>query len=392
MTKVTGAGRPARRSTALVAALLLAVAPSCAGGRSAAAAPAPKVARVAPTALPALPAPTGALPVGLRTTQLTDTSRRDPWNPGRHRELALSLWYPALPSRAPHASYVTARESEQILRFHRVKGVPADLLSRTRVHARLAPPSLPAPARGLPLVLLSPGFALPRTSLTGLAEELASRGYAVAAVDHAYEAPAITHPDGRVTGCEACERRPEGARVAAVRAADLRFLRERLLGSPGTAGLPPLDPARVAVVGHSMGGAAAFEALRTDPGFAAAANLDGTVHTAGKGPVDRPFLLLGAGEHGRPGADPSWQRTWRDLSGPRRWLSVRGAGHLSFTDYAPLLERTGTAGPGVTLAASDAQRITRELVAAFLDERLRQHGPRLDTAAADDPAVVGHGR
>ncbi|MFG2542736.1 lipase [Streptomyces sp. NPDC048594] len=392
MTKVTRSGRPARRCAALAAALLLAVAPSYAGGRSAAAAPAPKVARPAPTVLPALPAPTGALPVGLRTAQLSDTSRRDPWNPDRHRELTVSLWYPALPSRAPHASYVTARESELILRFHRVKGVPGDLLSRTRVHGRLAPPPLPAPPRGLPLVLLSPGFTLPRTSLTGLAEELASRGYAVAAVDHAYEAPAISHPDGRVTGCLACERRPEGARVAAVRAADLRFLRERLLRSPGTAGLGPLDPSRVAVVGHSVGGAAAFEALRTDAGFAAAANLDGTVHTAGKSPVDRPFLLLGAGGHGRPGADPTWERAWKDLSGPRRWLSVRGAGHLSFTDYAPLLERTGAAGPEVTLGAADAQRITRELVVAFLDERLRRHGPRLDTAARHDAEVVDHAR
>ncbi len=138
-------------------ALLLAVAPSCEGGRSAAAAPAPEVARDAP----ALPAPTGALPVGLRTTQLSDTSRRDPWNPDRHRELTVSLWYPALPSRAPHASYVTARESELILRFHRVRGVPADMLSRTRVHARLAPPPLAAPATGLPLVLLSPASHCP---------------------------------------------------------------------------------------------------------------------------------------------------------------------------------------------------------------------------------------
>lgn len=143
MTKVTGAGRAGRRCAALAAALLLAVAPSCEGGRSAAAAPAPEVARDAP----ALPAPTGALPVGLRTTQLSDTSRRDPWNPDRHRELTVSLWYPALPSRAPHASYVTARESELILRFHRVRGVPADMLSRTRVHARLALRRSPRPRR-----------------------------------------------------------------------------------------------------------------------------------------------------------------------------------------------------------------------------------------------------
>ncbi|MGN9762091.1 alpha/beta hydrolase family protein [Streptomyces sp. SD31] len=387
MLKVTGAGRPVRRCAALVVAAMLAVAPAAASGPGVAA-PAPEEA--AWTA-PALPAPTGARPVGLRTTELRDTSRRDPWNPARVRELTVSLWYPARASTAPRARYVTVRESEMILRRHRVEGVPADLLSRIRVHARVAAPPVAAPGRGLPLVLLSPGFALPRSSLTGLAEELASRGYAVAAVDHAYEAAAIRHPDGRVTGCLACERRPEGAVVAATRAADLSFVRQRLIRSARAGGLPRLDPSRVALVGHSMGGAAAFEALRTDSGFALGVNMDGTVHTSGTTTVERPFVLLGAGEHGRPGSDRTWDRAWQDLSGWRRWFSVDGAGHLSFTDYAPLLERIGRAGPDVTLPSGDGSRITRELIVALLDERLpHRFGPRLDAVAQHLPEVRRH--
>ncbi|MDQ0937545.1 alpha/beta hydrolase family protein [Streptomyces turgidiscabies] len=376
-----------RRRAALLAAAMLAVAPA-AGGRGEAAPSQEVIAWSAPV----LPTPTGAGPVGLRTMELRDTSRRDPWDPARVRESMVSLWYPAQASKAPRAHYVTARESEMILRLHRVEGVPADLLSRTRVHARVAAPPLAAAGSGRPLVLVSPGFALPRSSLTGLAEELASRGYAVAAVDHAYESPAIRHPDGRVTGCLACERDPDGAVVATTRAADLSFVRRRLIRSAGAGGLPRLDPSRVALVGHSMGGAATFEALRTDPGFAVGVNMDGTVHTAGRTRVGKPFMLLGAGEHGRPGVDRTWDRAWEDLSGWRRRFSVFGAGHLSFTDYAPLLERIGRAGKSVTLPAGDGSRITRELIVAFLDERLLNlFGPRLDAVEQHRPEVRRHG-
>ncbi|MEU3853349.1 lipase [Streptomyces sp. NPDC029554] len=386
--KPTGTGRAVRRYAVLVAALL-SVVPAC--GQPPA--PAPGAAATSRPDPPALPGPTGARPVGLRVLELRDTSRRDPWDPSRSRELMVSLWYPARHSTERAARYVTPRESELILRAQRIKGVPADLLSRVRVHASRDAPPAAVSGPGLPLVVLSPGFSLPRTSLTALAEDLASRGYAVAAVDHAYEAAAMSRPDGRVTGCRACHGSPDGRRVAATRAVDLSYVRRQLLGRPGPADgrLPRLDPARVAAVGHSMGGAAAFEALRTDPGFAAGADLDGTFHSAGTSRVDRPFLLLGADAHGRPGADPTWERVWQRLSGWRRWYSVTGAQHASFTDYGLLGERLGHPAPGTAREAEDALRITRRLIAAFLDDRLRGVvAPDPDDVARHDERIRRH--
>ncbi|MGW0425384.1 alpha/beta hydrolase family protein [Streptomyces sp. NPDC003015] len=383
--KPTGTGCAVRRYAVLVAAALLSVVSAC--GQPPAGPPA------AATAPPTLPGPSGARPVGLRVLELRDTSRRDPWNPGRSRDLTVSLWYPARRSAAPTARYVTPRESELILRAQRVGGVPADLLSRVRVHASRDAPPAAVSGPGLPLVVLSPGFSLPRTSLTALAEDLASRGYAVAAVDHAYEAAAVSHPGGRVTGCRACHGSPDGRRVAATRAVDLTYVRRQLLARCGAAHgqVPRLDPVRVAAVGHSMGGAAAFEALRTDPGFAAGADLDGTFHSGGTTRVGRPFLMLGADEHGRPGADPTWERVWQRLSGWRRWYSVAGAGHASFTDYGLLGARLGPAAPGTAQDAEDALGITRRLVAAFLDDRLRGiPAPDPDDVARHDARIRRH--
>ncbi|MCO8276218.1 hypothetical protein M1L60_37135 [Actinoplanes sp. TRM 88003] len=73
-------------------------------------------------------------------------------------------------------------------------------------------------------MVLSPGFSLSRESLTGPAEELASRGYVVAGVDHPYEARGVEFPDGRVAGCLACELSGVLPQVVRGRAADVSFL------------------------------------------------------------------------------------------------------------------------------------------------------------------------
>jgi predicted dienelactone hydrolase len=87
----------------------------------------------------------------------------------------VSLWYPAAPSDGRRAQYMTPAESELQLTSRGITGVPPDALSMTRTNAV----SNATPAgrqRALPLVALSPGFTSPRSTLTALAEDLASHG------------------------------------------------------------------------------------------------------------------------------------------------------------------------------------------------------------------------
>jgi predicted dienelactone hydrolase len=81
--------------------------------------------------------------------------------------------------------------------------------------------------------VLSPGFTNSRSTLTALAEDLASHGYVVAGIDHTYESHATAFPDGRVTTCLAREapRRDRKEEVVASRAADVCFVLDELTGA-----------------------------------------------------------------------------------------------------------------------------------------------------------------
>ncbi|WP_158794943.1 hypothetical protein [Streptomyces sp. NRRL S-337] len=88
-------------------------------------------------------------------------------------------------------------------------------------------------------MVLSPGFDLQRARLTGLAEDLASRGHLVALVDHTYEALGVTFPDGRTLACAICDRRDITPKaVAASRVRDLSFVLDRLTSRHLPGGTP----------------------------------------------------------------------------------------------------------------------------------------------------------
>jgi dienelactone hydrolase len=327
---------------------------------------------------PYLPEPTGPSLVGITSLHLTDTSRPDPWAAGvATRELMVSLWYPATQADGRRAPYMTPAESELLLANASITAVPPDTLSRVRTNAVSdAPPA--GRSRSLPFAVLSPGFIHPRSVLTALAEDLASHGYVVAAIDHTYESVATAFPDGRVATCLAREapRRGRQEKVVAGRAADVRFVLDQLTGAHAAwPGADLIDPSRIAMAGHSIGGAAAIAAMLADSRIRAGIDMDGATHAPipGRG-LSRPFLFLGKQANYTPGgAGPvtTWERDWKLLTGWKRWLVVAGAVHPSFTDLGLLADQIGIdIDAGIPGARS--LDITRAYVRTFLDHHL--HG------------------
>ncbi|TMR93097.1 alpha/beta hydrolase family protein [Nonomuraea basaltis] len=325
----------------------------------------------------ALPEPTGPKPVGTTSLHLIDSSRPDPWNPeADKRELMVTLWYPARKATGKRVTYMTPQESAAILKPY--PDVAPDALTKVRTYARL---DAPMRKGRMPLVVMSPGFTFQRATLTSLAEDFASRGYLVAAVEHTYESVA-TFPDGRTTTCLACVKGQDGGKVAASRAKDVRFVLDEL--AKGRWG-KVIDRSKIAMVGHSMGGNSAAQTMLADPRVKAGVNLDGTFKPIVE-PLDRPFMLIGAPPlHTPDGADDSWKRSWANLKGWKRWITVAGTDHSAFVDYAVLRPQLGI--PAQEMDGARALRITRAHLAAFLDRHLLGK----ERPVEDFPEVTDHG-
>ncbi|MEU5869135.1 alpha/beta hydrolase [Nonomuraea sp. NPDC047529] len=344
-----------------------------------------------------LPRPTGPDPVGRDTLYLVDQSRKDPWVPSSGpRRLMLSIHYPARSVSGPPAPYMSTEEAASLLR-RKAPGadVPAEVISGIRTHARAGAP----PEKGRhPLVVLSPGLGLPRAGLTSLAEDLASRGYVVASIDHAYESSGTVFPGvGLLTCAPLCDqpRPPEGgkATISRNRAKDVSFVLDRLTGRhPAWKRAGLIDARRIGMAGHSIGGDTASTTMLTDPRVKAGINLDGTVDATlpATGLGKRPFLLMGSQRDHTPGKDDTWDRTWKVLDGWKRWLTVARAEHSTFTDLALAQSKLGLSSPD----AIDAERgtaLTRVYVAAFFDQHLKgRKQPLLDGPSPANPEIAFH--
>ncbi|MFI6179839.1 hypothetical protein ACIA8R_30140 [Nonomuraea sp. NPDC051191] len=349
--------------------------------------------------VPVFPEPSGAYAVGTTVVQWSDpdraeiaTSRTDD-----KRTVVVQLWYPAqdAPPAAQRARYLgrTMREAQLVARGEAdYLGLPGFILDEPPRARTSSVPDAPVAGGGgrFPVVLFSPGLGGVRTQNTAWAEELAGRGYVVAALDHPYDSAVVTLTDGRTirtrvaaTGDQAEDDR-RAAGWTAVRAADLSFVLTQL-GRLDRGEIPGLltgrlDTRRAAATGHSLGGAAALQAARQDPRFAAVIDLDGFP----RDPVTRPFHqpVLALTHDVEPGETPEYiprlTRVLQLSTATSYRLTVPGTAHLTFTD-APLFLPPLPALVG-SLGRTAGPRITAEATIAFLDAVLRGESGDLATA------------
>jgi predicted dienelactone hydrolase len=188
----------------------------------------------------------GPLAVGVRTITATDPNRanvletREGGPVARDdRALTIEVWYPAAlaPGQSPDGVYHTvARDPAR----------PAEL------HGRAVRDASPAalPDGGYPLVVVSHGFPGNRYLLSHLAENLASKGFVVAAPDH----PDSTYADQRAFASTLYNRPLDQLFVLD----EIDRLARRTSGS-FLAGL--VDASRTGLVGYSMGGYGVLSSL-----------------------------------------------------------------------------------------------------------------------------------
>jgi predicted dienelactone hydrolase len=180
--------------------------------------------------------------VGVRTLDLVNPGQVDILHfdqasgkaPLYDRPLKIEIWYPAT---------IPAGTVERVTYESAMPGTPpADAPKTFRVPGKALRDAAPVSGARFPLVIVSHGYPGSRTFMTYLTENLASKGYVVAAIDHT----------DSVFGAQAAF-----ASTLLNRAADQWFTIDALTARSLVAGdflNGLLDASRVAIVGYSMGG------------------------------------------------------------------------------------------------------------------------------------------
>lgn len=259
---------------------------------------------------PSLPAPTGIFAVGTLVGPLLPQPAHQQQAP-----FAAQVWYPAQPDGAGTALTETAEIAWRGIRFHRrfVTAVVAG-----------APPAV-RPG-GFPLIVYVPEWGGARTSNTALAQELASQGFVVAAINPVSAPAAGQGMDfSSAEGYAATLRLAE--QLVRAQAHDAIELLDRLQAALSRAGpLAPLagkiDLNRVGIFGFSFGGAVAAQAGWTDRRFRAVLDMDGWLFgDAAQAGIAQPFMIL---------SDDTPLPSTADLASPR--ADIRFTSELTLED------------------------------------------------------------
>ena len=281
--------------------------------------------------------------------------------------MSIQLWYPARAAGRP-ATYLAGPVGQIYAAEYRL---PAAIFKRVRTNSFQSAPAL-ARTGGYPAVVFSPGYGVPHALYTSLFEDLASRGFVVIALDHTYETDAVQFPGGELVR-RALPANPLRYRlllqIIGQRIEDVRFV-VRSLAAVNVRARQNIDPDRVGVFGHSLGGLTAAATMGRERSIRSGADLDGSIFGPGaRRALERPFMIMT--EHG----DGTMKRFWRKLRGPRPFVRIAGTRHLNFSDWsvlAPWLRTTRGRLPAVgPIEGVRALRIERKYLAAFFGRYLR---------------------
>jgi pimeloyl-ACP methyl ester carboxylesterase len=344
-----------------------------------------------------LPAPDGPLEVNLGIMELVDYSRTQPFAPSvQPRKLMVSLFYPIQSARGTTpANYMppeTALLEDVELSGYGLSapnGTLEKLALQLAAEASQVYPGHGEPA--FPVVLFSPAQGTTRLFYSAIAQTVASSGYIVVTIDAPYDVDIVEYPDGSLALANTTVANTATTLTidlaVEVRAEDASFVLDQLTNKTVIANLIPgstqgLNVSKVAMFGHSLGGAATATAMLNDTRIAGGIAIDGALF----GPVvqkglDRPFMFMARAGHLRNNnsiaADPdnTWFDIWPNLRAFRLDLVLTNSLHYTFSDFPIVLETLGIVPNNATAQALQvtdldgrrALKIVTTYVTAFMD-------------------------
>jgi len=348
--------------------------------------------------VPKIPPPTGPYAVGTLTFEFADDARAELYagGAGGPRRFLVQIWYPALPegSDRPAPWMENARiVAPAIAEWLYLPSFFLDHLELARTSSYFDAPVDPSGAP-YPLLIFSHGWGGFRAQNTFQMQELASHGYVVVGMEHTYGAVVTVFPDGSVAYNDPAAL-PDGVPEAEYDAAahrlvqqwigDMAFALDALEAwnrmDPGGRFTGLLDGARVGVLGHSTGGAAAVEFCATDARCDAGLGMDVWMTPVGEATLDggvrQPFLFLFSEQWPTAKNQALFERLRRQSNTGDRTITILGTDHYDFSDLpalSPLAPQLGLKGP---IPGARVQQIINAYSLAFFGQVLK-----------DEPAML----
>lgn len=323
------------------------------------------------------PEPRGQFGVGQRSYHWIDASRKelnaqDPEHP--NREIMAYVFYPSSlrydatgsteknESATPVAYDHDATKSAMGYFAHCSK-LPAWLFGSLKSIKTHAQPnaSLAQSPTPFPVVIFSHGGSGPIVqSYTWMLEDLASRGFVVVGINHPYVAQTVRYPDGRVVYQKKVHGAEGKTQQVETDVLDVSFVITKIeeLFNQKDAFWSNVDPNKVGMCGHSLGGRTTFRATLIDKRIKCGINMDGGVDERDeKEPFSTPFMFMHPeksfirdknhpsyifkGNPVKEKFDDSWYEKLARIPGSSmKIVPIKEVGHAIFTDAAFQLNMT----------------------------------------------------
>ena len=332
-----------------------------------------------------IPKPNGPHRVGTIAFEWEDANRKE-WftiEEDDYRRLIVQFWYPTndreVLVKNPYLDNPKQRAkpiSDQI-------DIPSFLMSHldevNKNSIDLA--SISSSKKDFPLIVFSHGLGGMRMQNTIQCEELASRGYIVVAMDHAFDAHATFFKNNILadfrSGIEGQISEEEFWSIRTpqlnTRAADISFVIDQistLKESSSNSFFKAIRTDKVGIFGHSFGGATAIMASLLDSRIKACINLDGWIvpipEKVIETGIDKPFLYIGQEAWNDTLNYIKLEKFIKNSNSSNRVLKLKGTKHYDFTDIpqiAPIASKIGITGSMNTLELKHL--INKEVVDFF---------------------------
>ncbi|GGF69073.1 carboxylic ester hydrolase [Paenibacillus albidus] len=325
-----------------------------------------------------LPKPDGEEAVGTVSYQWTDQERLESYTPEPKdvRKLMVQMWYPA---KTVNGTPMTVFPEEPALfreymnvfaESMHLPGFALDYWKYARSNSFEEAP-VQAAERPYPLIIINHGMGTSGLLQTSQAEHLASHGYIVVAIDHTYSTAATAFPDGTVTNFRSETSSDDffgsAGAIGELWTQDVAFVIRQLEAMNSGQVQSPfagcMDMNNIGTMGHSFGGATAFEAVYSIESIKAGINMDGTLFTVdNRSQINKPFMFLQSDNAVQIKEaydkdtlpDNVREHLLKEMDIINRvverggfHLRIKGSAHYNFTDlqlYSPLIKYTGMTG------------------------------------------------